>query len=196
MTTATRRYNPHGPDWHTLADLPADIGLREYADAWVDMAPHIDQLADYVHDAGVLTVVEFGLRGAVSTWAMLDALPADGRLYGVDIDAAAPIPPRVRQDPRFRFVVGDAATAALPVDSADLVMIDASHEFAPTVAELVRAAALNPDVILCHDYLYEHTPQVAAAIDGYVAPGYLRDEPYRLATVHPSRWGLAVLVPR
>lgn len=190
------RYNPHGPDWHKVDDIPPDITLREYADAWIDMAPHIEHLQHYAR--GKRTIVEFGLRGAVSTWAMLDAMPADGMLIGVDIDAAVPLPPRVRDDPRFRLVIGEAATVDLPVPEcvADLVMIDASHEFAPTVAELVRAASLEPSVILCHDYLYRHTPQVKAAIDGYTGPGYLRDEPYRLERVHESQWGLAVLVPR
>ena len=187
-------YNPHGPDWHGLADLPADISLPDYAAAWIDMAPHIDDLARYAQ--GKRTIVEFGLRGAVSTWAMLDAMAPDGMLVGVDIDPNVPLPPRVRDDPRFHLVIGDAATVPLPVESADMVMIDASHEFAPTVAELVRAASLAPQVICCHDYLYQHTPQVRLAIDGYVAPGYQRDEPYRLETVHPSSWGLAVLVPR
>ena len=187
-------FNPHAPDWHKREDIPPDITLREYADAWLDMALHIEQLQDYVR--GAKTIVEFGVRGAVSTWAMLSTMSPAGRLIGVDIDPDPPIPPRVRDDPRFRLVVGDAASVALPVDHADLVMIDASHEFAPTVAELVRAASLKPDIILCHDYMYRHTPQVRAAIDGYVAPGYMRDEPYALAKVHPSEWGLAVLVPR
>lgn len=187
-------YNPHGPDWHRVADIPPDITLEAYAAAWLDMAPHVAELQVYAR--AKRTIVEFGLRGAVSTWAMLDAMPADGRLIGVDIDPAVPLPPRVRDDPRFKLVIGDAATVALPVDRADMVMIDASHEFAPTVAELVRAASLAPAVICCHDYLYPETPQVRWAIDGYTAPGYLRDEPYRLEAVHPSRWGLAVLVPR
>ena len=187
-------YNPHAPDWHKREDIPPDITLREYADAWLDMAPHIDHLAEYA--AGAKTIVEFGVRGAVSTWAMLESMAPDGRLYGVDIDPDPPLPPRVRDDPRFRLIVGEAATVKLPVKKADVVMIDASHEFASTVAELVRAASLEPRYILCHDYQYRLSPQVRAAIDGYSGKGYLRDEPYRLDFVHPSTWGLAVLVPR
>lgn len=187
------RYNPHGPDWHKVADIPPDITLAEYARAWIDMEPHIGQLADLAR--GKRTIVEFGLRGAVSTWAMLDAMPEDGRLIGVDIDPDAPLPPRVRNDPRFEFVVGDSLAVKLP-KHVDMVMIDSSHEFVQTVRELQRAATLTPDVIACHDYLYQHTPQVRRAIDGYAAPGYLADEPYRLETVHASPWGLAVLVPR
>lgn len=190
-----RPFNPHAPDWHKAA--PDDISLEAYAAAWIDMAPHIGELAVYAR--GKRTIVEFGLRGAVSTWAMLDAMPEDGTLIGVDIDPDAALPARVKNDPRFQFVVGDATgfdqIPAMPYH-ADLVMIDAGHEFAETVLELVQAARLTPDVILCHDYFYQHTPGVRQAIDGYSASGYLRDEPYRLETVHPSTWGLAVLVPR
>ncbi len=191
------KYNPHGPDWHKVA--PDDITLAEYAKAWIDMEPHIGQLTEYAR--GKKTIVEFGLRGAVSTWALLTGMPEDGRLIGVDIDPSVSLPWAVRADPRFRFLLGDAATFSEWEDTfglihADLVMIDAGHEFAETVLELVQAAKLTPDVILCHDYFYPDSPGVRLAIDGYTAKGYLRDEPYRLETVHPSRWGLAVLVPR
>jgi len=188
------RYNPHAPDWHKREDIPPDITLREYADAWLDMAPHIDLLAEYARDAK--TIVEFGVRGAVSTWAMLSTMHPDGRYYGVDIDPDPPLPPAVRDDPRFHLIVGEAATVKLPVKKADLVMIDASHEFVSTVAELARAASLSPGYILCHDYLYRETPQVKMAVDGYDHAGYLRDEPYRLFLVERSTWGLAVLAPR
>jgi hypothetical protein len=184
-------YNPHAPDWHKVA--PSDIGLGEYAAAWIDMQPHVEQLTEMARHCEI--IVEFGLRGAVSTWALLEGLPKDGRLIGIDIDPDAPIPTRVRTDPRFELVVGDSLAVKLP-EHADMVMIDSSHEFAQTVGELVRAATLTPKFIACHDYLYEHTPQVRWAIDGYTAKGYLRDEPYRLDIVHPSKWGLAVLVPR
>lgn len=189
----SRRYNPHGPDWHKVADIPPDITLAEYAAAWIDMAPHVEELKVYAR--GKRTIVEIGLRGAVSTWAMLDAMPEDGLLVGVDIDPNVPLPPRVRDDPRFRLRIGDSLEVPLP-DRADLVMIDSSHEFAQTVGELRRAASLDPDVILLHDYLYAETPGVRRAVDGYTAPGYIVDEPYRLETVHPSKWGLAVLVRR
>ena len=188
------RYNPHAPDWHKREDIPPDITLQEYADAWLDMAPHVGDLLRYAADAE--TVVEFGVRGAVSTWAILDAMHPRGRYVGVDIDPDPPVPGRVRDDPRYNLVVGEAATVKLGVKHADLVMIDASHEFAPTVAELVRAASMKPRYILCHDYYYRHSPQVRLAVDGYTMPGYLRDEPYKLERVHKSEWGLAVLTPR
>lgn len=188
-------YNPHGPDWHKVADIPPDITLAEYAAAWIDMAPHTEDL--FVYAANARTIVEFGLRGGVSTWALLKGLTNDGRLIGVDIDPNPPLPPAVLRDERFTFVVGDSLTADLP-DHTDLVMIDSSHEFTQTVLELVRAAGMKPDRILLHDYLYPETPGVRLAVDGYVALPYLPENltPYRLETVHPSKWGLAVLVRR
>lgn len=186
-----RPYNPHGPDWDKTA--PADITLDEYAAAWIDMEPHISTIADYA--AQFERVVEFGLRGGVSTWALLEGLPPDGELTGVDISPDAPLPARVREDPRFRFVVGDSLEVELP-ERADLVMIDSSHEFTQTVRELHRASTLHPEVILLHDYLYSHTPHVRWAVDGFTARGYLEDPPYKLLAVEPSKWGLAILVPR
>lgn len=182
------RYNPHAPDWDKVA--PDDIGLDEYAAAWIDMAPHVPTLKALAAKAKV--VVEFGVRGAVSTWAMLEGLPQDGQLIGVDIDPNAPIPRAVRRDPRFTFVVGDSMEVDLPAH-ADLVMVDSSHEFTQTVRELHRASLLTPDVLAVHDYLYPETPQVAAAVDGFTMPGYLEPPTYQLSYVEPSRWGLAVL---
>jgi hypothetical protein len=162
--------------------------LREYANAWVDMAPHLDQLTALALWAKV--VVEWGLRGGVSTWALLDGLPPDGKLVGVDIvpDSYLPLPPRVKEDPRFTLICGDDLLVELP-HSIDLLMIDSSHEYFHTVAELDRVVALGPKVVALHDYLYSDTPGVKRAVDEFV-----KWSPYRLDVVHPSRWGLAVLL--
>ena len=162
------------------------MDLDAYARQWLDMVPHLGHLMDLASTAKV--VAEFGVRGAVSSWAILDGLPEDGRLYSVDIDPLCPIPPRVTSDPRFKFIVGDSVTVPLP-KHVDFVMIDSSHEYDQTVRELDRAASLNPVVIALHDYLYADTPDVKRAIDGWLEG----DVPYVLEVVHPSTWGLAVL---
>lgn len=182
---------------------PDGITLQEYAAAWIDMEPHIDQLTILARDAKV--IVEFGIRGGVSSWALLDGLANDGHLYGVDIipdrqwynenfpewrGYSTPIPPRVRLDPRFIFIVGNSVKVSLP-EHADLVMIDSSHEYWQTVLEINRAAELTPSVIALHDYLYSETTSVARAVDEFVVDGS-----YRLDTVFPSKWGLAILVPK
>jgi hypothetical protein len=58
-------FNPHAPDWDKAA--PDDISLAEYAAAWLDMEPHIATLTELARHCR--TIVEFGLRGAVSTWS-------------------------------------------------------------------------------------------------------------------------------
>jgi len=162
------------------------MDLQAYAREWVDMAPHLEHLMDLASRAKV--VVEFGVRGAVSSWAMLDGMAPDGVLVGVDLEAGCPIPERVRTDPRWTFVVGDSLTVDLP-RHADLVMIDSSHEYQQTVLELQRAASLTPEVIALHDYLYINAPGVKPAVDEFVAS----DAPYELVVVHQSDYGLAVL---
>lgn len=167
------------------------MSLTEYAARWVDMAPHVDTLASYA--SGARTIVEFGVRGGVSTWAMLKGLVPgwdDARIVAVDNDpdVLEMLPPWVRDDPRLTLVIGDDLTVGLPVSQADLVVIDSGHEYEQTLGELARADTLDPTVIVLHDYLYDETPGVRQAVDEWTARGA-----WRLATVHPSRWGLAVL---
>jgi hypothetical protein len=186
-------FNPYTPDWHKEA--PPEISLSEYARAWIDMEPHIAQLAELASHAH--TIVEFGIRGGVSTWAMLSGLRKDGELWAVDIEDVRPrLPLAVTRDPRFHFLLGDSLEVPLH-GRCDLVMIDSSHEFAQTVAELLRASKLGPKVIALHDYLYAPcNGTVQRAVDGFVGPGYLEEPAYRLARVEPSKWGLAILERR
>jgi hypothetical protein len=106
---------------------------------------------------------------------------------GYKADYYLPLPPRVREDPRFELVVGNSISVDLP-PLVDLVMIDSSHEYLQTVAELMRAALLEPAVIALHDYYYVHAPGVKRAVDEFATEGR-----YSIETIHPSQWGLAVL---
>lgn len=169
------------------------ITLTEYAAKWVDMAPHIDHLRSYAHALDV--IVEFGVRGGVSTWAMLKAMSPKGRLIAVDNDpdVTEMMPPWVRDDPRLSLIIGDdlspEVARQLP-DRADIVVIDSGHEYQQTLDELGLAQLMSPVRIVLHDYLYAETPGVRDAVDEFTA----RRE-YRMVTVHPSQWGLAVLEP-
>jgi predicted O-methyltransferase YrrM len=135
--------------------------LRQWADEQVDMAPHIATLTTLARECKV--IVEWGVRGGVSTWAFLDGLPADGTLTSVDIIDCV-VPPRVSGDPRWTFLVGDdldpAIQKRLP-KTADLVFIDTSHTYEQTAGELAYAVTFAPTWIVMHDYVMDPVRQAA-----------------------------------
>lgn len=160
-----------------------DHGLLNAANQYGDMTPHLDTLTRFAEGARV--IVEWGVRSGVSTWALLNGLPADGRLISVDI-TRQDWPDRITHDHRWTFIPGDDRAIGLPVQRADLVLIDTSHEYHHTLAELHRADALEPSWILLHDY---ELPDVEDAVAGFLR----RTHHYRLAMVEHSQWGLAGL---
>jgi len=176
-----------------VSDAWAATNLVEWATAQRDMIDHIGTLTRYA--AAAKTIVEFGTRGGVSTWAFLDGLPADGWLWSVDIDDCM-VPPRVSEDPRWTFIQGDdtdpVVLAELP-EQADLVFIDTSHTYAHTVVELTFAITLDPLRILLHDADW---PGVDRAIKQFcpkygwkmVAFDEAHDDagPFSLATLEPE----------
>jgi predicted O-methyltransferase YrrM len=145
------------------------VDLRDWAIANRDMAPHVDTLKQYASAAKV--IVEFGVRSAVSTWAFLDGLPEDGRMWSVDV-IQSNVPPRVYGDQRWTFLVGSdldpKIRAQLPVQ-ADLVFIDTSHEYAHTVQEMKIAAGFAPKVILMHDAYWPGVRRALDEIDQHIS---------------------------
>jgi predicted O-methyltransferase YrrM len=160
--------------------------LREWADEQVDMAPHIQTLTKWAAQAK--TIIEFGVRGGVSTWALLDGLPADGSLWSVDIVDCV-VPPRVQNDPRWLFLVGDDMDSAIQdelPDRADLVFIDTSHEYEHTVRELAYSLTFQPKRIVMHDFVME--PVARAAYEFMAREGWRlvdNELPFGLATLEP-----------
>jgi predicted O-methyltransferase YrrM len=175
-----------------VTDAWQATNLVAWATAQRDMIDHIGTLTRHAQEAK--TIVEFGTRGGVSTWAFLDGLPADGWLWSVDIDDCM-VPARVSEDSRWTFIQGDDTSLAvldqLP-EQADLVFIDTSHTYAHTVMELDFAVTLHPSRILLHDADW---PGVERAIKQFcpkygwemVAFDEAHDDagPYSLATLEP-----------
>lgn len=170
------------------------MNLQAWAIANRDMVPHLETLTEYASHSQV--IVEFGVRGGVSTWALLDGLPPEGRLFSVDIDnCRQTVPDRVRNDHRWTFLHGDdmdPAVQALLPELADLVFIDTSHEYAHTVLELGFALGLEPSWILCHDAEWPGVSQAMAefcADNGWSISQFIEahDEkgPYSLAVLEP-----------
>lgn len=152
------------------------------------MAPHIATLTRYARESKV--VVEFGVRGAVSTWAILEGLPADGHLWSVEINGNHQMPPAVTSDPRWTFIVGDdldpAVQAQLP-NPIDFVFIDTTHEYDQTVAELAYVLTLSPKRIVMHDYVME--PVLRAGTEFCAREGWRvadNEMPFGLATLVPA----------
>lgn len=167
----------------------AATNLLDWAEENVDCVPHFPTLMDYAARAKV--IIEWGVRGGVSTWALLDGLPADGHLWSVDI-LPCTVPPRVSGDPRWTFIVGDDLDPKIQRKQprkADLVFIDTSHTYDQTKAELAHALTLAPDRIILHDYDYAPV-DVRPAVDEFlVASGW------HIALHERSQWGLVVLEP-
>lgn len=161
--------------------------LIAWAADQVDMAPHIATLTRLARKCE--TIVEFGVRGAVSTWALLDGLPETGQMWSVEINGNHNMPPRVTTDPRWTLIIGDdrdpSVHAQLP-DHTDLVFIDTSHEYEHTVAELAYAQTLTPARIVMHDYVME--PVLRAGTE------FCEREGWRVVA-NEMPFGLATLVP-
>lgn len=158
--------------------MPHQATLAKHAALWVDMVPHIGQLRDLASRAA--TILEWGVRGGVSTWALLDGLPEDGRMVSVDIERH-PLPVRIEDDPRWSFVLG--SDLDIDHDPAELVFIDTSHEYDHTLAELRLADLLGARVVALHDWVEE---PVQAAIREWQSAAWSLE-------VMPSLWGLAIL---
>jgi predicted O-methyltransferase YrrM len=158
--------------------------LDRWAYDQVDMHPHYQTLIRYARECEV--IVEWGVRGGVSTWAFLEGLPADGRLYSVDILDCV-VPRAVSSDPRWTFIIGDdldpEVQAQLPL-VADLVFIDTDHTYEQTVREVEYAATFGPRRIVLHDYVME---PVRKAVDEFCATSDWRlianELPFGLATL-------------
>lgn len=162
--------------------------LAEYAAQWVDMVPHYRTLTRHARDCSV--IIEWGVRGGVSTWALLEGLPEIGVLWSVDTDECIPqVPLRVASDARWHFVKGDdidpEVRAQIP-DRADLIFIDTSHTYEQTTLELGIVLDYAPRKIVMHDV---NQSQVRQAVDEF-----LQRTGWRM-TGYEDGWGLATLEP-
>lgn len=153
------------------------------------MVPHLDTLTRLASENR--TATELGVRGGVASWALLDGLPPNGWLRGVDIEDVTPVlPERVTADPRFSLLVMDDRhpDLILHLTPCDLVLIDTSHEYHHTLEELRLADRLRARTIVLHDYGLEDVADAVAR--------FLRHAPWVLTAVEESPWGLAVLSHR
>lgn len=121
-----------------------------------DINEHLPTLRRYARECG--TVGELGVRGVVSTWALLYGL-AESRhrpraLYSVDIEPAPGIEAASAAAERIgiehRFFREDSATVCLPED-VDCLFIDTWHVYAHLRRELAHHHWFVRRYIILHD---------------------------------------------
>jgi hypothetical protein len=121
-----------------------------------DINEHLPTLRAYAER--VDSVVEMGVRGVVSTWALLAGLAAGGKaaggksLIGVDIEPCAYDAPAAAARALgvdARFVLANSAEVDVP--ARDLLFIDTWHVYGHLKRELARHADGTRKYILLHD---------------------------------------------
>src|SRR4051812_39979038 len=173
----------------SLADLYAEACATP-SDIWL----HLPRMVELVEALNAQHVIELGTRGGVSTIAWLHALEqTGGRLTSVDID---PTPCTLGDYSHWGVIVDDDCDPAVTsrLDPADIVFIDTSHLYEPTVRELniYRWLVKPGGVIVCHDTMLEQPMDAPArprfpvrtAIEEFVAANGFEWINY------PDCWGL------
>ena len=115
-------------------------------------------------------VLELGVHHGASTEHLLAAIDANGSgtLDSYDLHAV-PAP----KHPAWTFHEGDALTADLP--AADFVFEDADHSLAGATAAFTKIKALNPRIVVTHDYAMTTAHgdfHVAEAFDAVFPDGF------------------------
>lgn len=99
-------------------------------------------------------IVEVGVAGGASATHMLAALEKNdtGTLVSFDIDAAAGelIPEALRK--RWQFIPRDATDGDWKHGEVDVFFDDAAHDYESEARTLALAKALNPRIVISHDY--------------------------------------------
>jgi predicted O-methyltransferase YrrM len=164
--------------WWLALEAEYEVRLR----AWSDIQGHLQFLHDRATATPQPTLLELGTRSGNSTAILLAAAcRADGHLWSVDLEQPQ-VPSWWALTELWTFTVGDdldqTVIEAQP-DGVDLLLLDTSHAYDHTLAELrAYVPRVRPGgVVCCHDTELEAPelvgPQppypVAKALDAYCA---------------------------
>lgn len=125
---------------------------------WSDIVYALPRFYDTVLRYPQAAVLELGPRGGESTTAFLAAAEkTGGHVWSVDLTGAG-VPAHWRQSPVWTFIEGDDMQVELPDRKFDVMLIDSSHRYEHTLAELRRFVPLmNPGAtVFMHDTLLEN----------------------------------------
>ena len=121
-----------------------------------DINEHLPTLRRYAKECE--TICEMGVRGIVSTWALLaglmDSEHQNKRMVCVDIvdtnmDSIRDIARKVGIN--VMFMKGDSATLDLPLERTDMLFIDTWHVYGHLKRELIKHHAKVNKYIVMHD---------------------------------------------
>jgi len=124
-----------------------------YCSVSSDIYQHLPTLQSYVEECE--DVVEFGVRGIVSTWAMLAGKPTKMISYDIEkpskwggnIDEVYSAAKDCGID--YQFVLGD--TTKIEIDECDLLFIDTLHEYDQMKKELELHGNKAKKYLIFHD---------------------------------------------
>lgn len=183
-----------GPVWWW--QKPASRLEEEYRRRCVtpsDIFEHLPRFVDLVVERDAQHVIELGTRTGVSTIAWLYGLEqTGGRLTSVDIDAKPPI----GNWDHWTFIQGNDCSREVlgQLDDADIVFLDTSHLYEPTLVELrvYQHLVKRPGLIVCHDTMLER-PEGAPARPRFpvrtAIEEFCADEGFKWSN-NPACWGL------
>lgn len=143
-----------------------NLFAAQYADRlamWSDIQAHLPFLHDRAAKSKV--ILELGVRAGISTAALLAGVESQvggGHLWSVDIDMPR-VPQRWFGSPLWTFTQGDdmkQEIAAVQPQKVDMLVIDTSHFYEHTLAELrLYVPRVNTGgVVCCHDTELEYIP--------------------------------------
>ena len=127
--------------------MELEIIYKEKCRIHSDIHQHLPTLKKYAEDCNHIT--EFGVRGIVSTYALLMGIPNKMVSYDIDFVDMDFIKNMVKENTDFKFIQGDSTN--IEIEETDLLFIDTLHTFNQLKTELFLHSPKVKKYIILHD---------------------------------------------
>lgn len=118
-----------------------------------DINEHLPTLKEYASQCKHVT--EMGVRGIVSTYALLMGKPKTMKSYDIAPCNWEPIKDLVKEDTDFKFEIGN--TLEIEIEPTELLFIDTLHNYNQLSVEFKKHAPMVSNYIILHDTTsFEH----------------------------------------
>jgi hypothetical protein len=112
-----------------------------------DINEHLPTLKKYAEQCEHIT--EMGVRGIVSTYALLMGLPKKLISYDINMCNWEPVKELVKEQTEFQFKIGN--TLEIEIEETDLLFIDTLHNYKQLSKELLLHGNKVKKYIIFHD---------------------------------------------